>query len=89
MYGIYFMKRPPREGNFLVEGLVLVITIVLHETLLSRWLTPIASAFASSVLVNLAITPFYLRYRNMSMKRIVVFVVLTAVLICLIEVLSK
>lgn len=74
--------------EIVVQILALVVMFVIHEVLLTRWLSPLASAVASSTIVTLAFIPFYVRRRRVFAKRVMAPVVVSAVLIYLIEIFS-
>jgi hypothetical protein len=74
--------------EILVQILAFVIMFVVHEVLFTRWLSPLASAIASSTIVNLAFIPFYVHHRRVSAKRVIIAAVSSAVLIYVIEILT-
>jgi len=86
---LHSQKSNRQVMEILVQILALLVMIVIHEALFTRWLSPLASAIASSTIVTLAFIPFYVRRRRLSAKRVIVAVILSAVLIYLLEIFSR
>lgn len=82
------MKHVRNGWLILGETLAVIMTIVIHEALISRWLPPLASAFTSGILVTLAVAPILYRRRLVSGKRLLVGLVSLAGLIYVLAVMG-
>jgi hypothetical protein len=82
-------KMPTEKENPLIEILAVVAMVALNEYVLTRWLTPLISAFTSGVVVGLALTLLYSWNNRPRYKRVLLVVLVTGFFVYVTEMLFK